>query len=588
VASQVQEAAKKLEIAALGRPAQREDWIRDIGLRLGLIQADPSRSELIKLLAERFKFRSAYAKPALDTILIPLENRSDGFLLEVKKAREMLDRSSVVDFSANGFASEVFYSHLETEADEILAQIAEVQDEWADFQDFLESKNEIVIDIPKTLRNLCHEVGSDRISLARELKIAYLGLFNSQQECPPVVHLSYAWVCLQLGEPKDEILSLLASASRCLAPSVSSHLCCRLLSELYQRDGHHLRAAEWAKRAIEQRNCAEGNIEMALLASEMHEVSTAKPYMEEALIRRSASLLGLLADDRCIGLGTDFLDVLVRVQMRLRREGRQFILNWEAASKEIIEMQRTFEGDLLISHELLESHKTVPDRLADADLLSAGYLIQYCQESKDELRLAAQTSLEKDFERKREALTAARLGIDSVGTARENRLAQARLENDVRIKQTHQLIANLAVRSKLAEKQSVMWFGSGCGLFGFYMIAKVVMGMVGNSVDLPPAIGGVLIGIAALPIILSIGLQIHHGLTRAAAEIAIREKVSSANKAMSKGELEADEIHREQIANARKTLIDAESALRKVEAALKSMKFDTFEPENVSPRLKVA
>ncbi len=589
MASQIQSSATKLELAALGRPANREDWIRDIHLRVGICFLNSTHNELVKVAADRLRFRAAYARPGLDELMSSLENRPEGFLSELQKIREILDRCSGIDFNDSSTVAEVYYSHLESEAELMLSQQKQIAKEWQDFQTYLDASTEVVANIPRAIRTMCRETGQARAALVLELRNLFASLFTTHQDVPPVVHLSYVWVSMQTNEPSEELLAQLTLGAQQVGSSLASQFCCRLLGEMYARDGQFARAAEWTKRSLEFNPTAEAQVEMALLAAEMHEPLLAKPYVEDALTRRPSSIVHFLADERCVNLGSVFLDIVVRVQARLRRDGRQYILNWASAAKDVLDLQKSLGGmELAISHELLEGHKSIDSRLADADILTAGALVRYCEECTSELRAGAKASLEQQFDRQREVLTAARLGIDAIGVARESRIQKARDENLAQLQGVQSVVSGVTAKAKRIEKQSILWFGSGCGLFGFYLITKLVLQFAGSSVEISSEMGFVLLGIAGVPVLLSIGLQVYHGLSRASMEISIREKVSEVNKKLRQAELEADDFHRDQMAIGRKNLADAEAQLKKIEAALRAMQTEPFHPEQVSARLRVA
>jgi hypothetical protein len=298
VAAQIQSSVTKLELAAFGRPANREDWTRDLQLRLGIAFLGSTRGDLIKLFSDRLRYRAAYARPSLDEIMASQDNRPEGFLSEIQKVREILDRGNGIDFNDSNPVAEVFYSQLEAEADLMAVQQKQIASEWQDFQAYLDSSSEVVANIPRAIRAMCREVGQDRAVLILELRNLFASLYTTHPEVPPVVHLSYVWISLQNNEPSDDLYVKLALGANSSGSSLAGHFCCRLLSDLCAREHHHARASEWAKRAIEYNSSAEANADMALLAAEMHEPLIAKPYLEEALTRRPESLIGILADER--------------------------------------------------------------------------------------------------------------------------------------------------------------------------------------------------------------------------------------------------------------------------------------------------
>ncbi len=588
MAGQSPTTGSKIELAALGRPVLREDFIRDLDLRLGLIFVAPSQNDLIKLFSQRLRIRSTSARTVLDQLMISLENRPEAFQTELKKLRDVVHRCSTIDFNESNPVAEAFYSYLEAEAEDFIKLQKLVAREWKEFQDYLETRSEVVANIPKALKALTSENGFARQSAGRELKHVFNLLFNTVQELPPVVPLTYVWVSSQIGESDSDFAQVLGKANLSVNASGASHLICRYLSEIYTKEGNLPRAIEWSKLAIEHQNTAEANVEAALLASELHEPSYAKPFIEEALMQRPGSVMSFLADERSVGLGVDFLDIVVRVQMRLRREGRQHAIDWAESAKEVLEKQRSLGLELPISHELLEGHKTVEARLADADIIVAGSLIRYCDTSQADLKKSVKSCLEKEFDHKRDELTAARLSIDAIGANREKRVQSAKAENDKRLSSANAQLNAINAKAKAVERQSLLLFSSGCGLFGLFVLAKLFLHNVDALNDLSSGLGLFCLLVSGVPILIAVGLQIHHGVTRAAMEAIVREKVLDANRKFSQIELEANDVHRDQLAVGRKNLAETEAQLKKIETALRTISWEAKASDNASARIKAA
>ncbi|HWD41078.1 MAG TPA: hypothetical protein VG944_19675 [Fimbriimonas sp.] len=563
---------QKLEILALGHPPQREDWLQDIRLRMGLMFIDAPKKDLSTLLGARLKKRAGFAMSHLERMSKSLEGRPEGFQAEAARLREAVERSATIESGSGSTLAEAFLDDMDVESQGILGERQALQKEWTEFREAIGAGPlDTIGKAQKTIEQAFLESGSDRGSLFREARAILTTAAEEHPAVHPVLWLYLGWTVFQITESPDEVAPLLKRVCEFSYPSVSAYFAYRLLAHFEEAEGAYARGYEWLKKAIEMHVTPEVHCEAALSMASLHEPSLAKAHVEGALTDRAGSIVALLADDRILNMGNDLLDVAIRVQSRLRREGRQATSAWAIAAKDVADAQRMCGNGMHVPYELLESHKTIETRLETADIVSAGYLTRFAYRNAKEVRDAGQKALKAEHARRCDALSLSRKAADTVSGLREQKVLLAQRSHSDMVSAANEALAAADAESAKAEQLAIRGFASGLVLFGLYVFSYMVLASRDIVIGLTSPIGVLMMVTTALPVAGGLLIHVAAGYKRSGVQTRVREAIKKAARGLDEAGKEADDFYRDQMSLHRKNLTVVEAELKKAEQALRTL-----------------
>lgn len=518
----------------------------------------------------------------MDRIMKGLENRTDAFLKEAHCIREALEASAMVESSATSTIIEAYLFDIEAEVREFTDERLRLIGELAAVRASIGvGSSDRLATAQRLLDQAVLERGSDRGLLLREVRNTLIEISNSESIVHPIIWLLLGWTTWQLTESPLEAAPILARVAQHAVPSMATALSYRLLSYFAEQDEQPAKALEWAKMALDVRVTADICLDAGLTAAGLHDPSTAKSSFESALVQRASALLPALCDDRALLYGSELLEVAVRVQMRMRREGRQAITAWAAAAREVAEAQRICAGGLHVPYELMEGHKQTLDRLASADLITGGYLTRSSRENAVEVIDHAKKSLQGEYVKRCDAVSLARRSIESASAFRESRIEAAMRQQEEVRRRAEAALSGSDIEAEKAEKGSIFGFASGCALFALYMISYLILADRGTVIGAGTPVGFTAISLSAIPIVVAVAIQVRHALRRIALEARCNEVIKRAATSYEEASQEADDVYREQMKHHRKALSTADAELRKVESAMRHLGLHRASPEGV-------
>jgi tetratricopeptide (TPR) repeat protein len=574
VAPSTPPADQTLELQVLGRPFQAEDWLKDIRLRTSLLFLPLPVRDVNRLLATRTAKRSAWAIPHGERIIKSLENRTEAFLIEVNRIREAVEASAYVESASGTAIAEAYLDDLEFETKEIIEDRLKLQAEWNLLRPSGPVRpNDRVTQVLRYLEQAMLERGADRGVLLREARNALIEIGNSQPVVHPILWLVQAWATWQLTDNYLEALPILQRVDQHPIPSVASALAYRLLAHFSQLHESPNKAFEYAQKSLFIRDTSDSLLDAALCASALHDPQNAKAYYEKALIKRPGVLITALSDDQCLITGTELLEVAVRVQLNLRRDGRRAVSDWVSAVRQVVEAQRTCPGGLHMPHELMEGHKFTLQRLEDCDLAVGGYLTRTSRENALEVMEAAQKSLQSEYVKRADAVSMARRSIDSAAIWRDERLREAASEQEAVNRRATAMLTNFDSHADRAEKGSLFGFGGGCVLFALYMVSFLILSDRGVPIGVTTPVGFVATAVSTTPILIAIGLQVANGFKRLALESRVQETFKNSKSKTENASADVEDDYREQVKQHRRALAAADGELKRVESAMRCLGF---------------
>ena len=561
-----------LELLLLGQQPQLEDWNKDIRLRMGLLFVDVPENDLTNMLLARLQRKAAWAKPNLDRIAKSLENRPNGFLKELNRVRDAIERGITLDSTNSSTLHDAFLDDVTFEAQTLRDERSKLVSEWFNLKASVDQRcHEMINATQRLLEQAMREAGGERGTVLREARTLIQEISNSTTKVPPVLSLYHAWCVWNIAENADEAIPFLARAAQGTLPSLSRFFSLRLLAYFSELEGFSGKAYEFSKQAADMRPSADASVEAALNGSALHDPALAKPYVESALMIRSGSIVSLLGDERALLMGLDLFDVAVRVQLRLRRSGRQIAADWESISQEVLEAQRISGSQLQVPFELLDGHKIYSHKLESADMITAGYLGRQARRNGAELRQISQKALQVEHFRRYEQVQQARKAIDSIALARDHKAALAKAAHDEATRRGREAMELTERQAEKIETGALFGFGGGCALLALYLLSYAVLAARGVAVGFSSTIGVAILILAALPIAAAILVQIAAGLKRASIQAKVKDGVKQASKRYDQMLLEADDFYRDQVTVNRRHLAAAETELKKTENAMRHL-----------------
>ena|GEM_PF-3684070 len=565
-----QRVTQPLENLVLGRAAQSADLMRDINTRIGAMYYTGPAGAIWKMVASQTATRSPLALRNIEKILKANRNKSDGFATEALRLRESIERSAAFESTSTSLFVEAYRDDIETQAQGLMndrkAMMAEWRSHWGevDARPANQGSNPMQIVEAAIL-----EEGAERGTILRQARNDFLEMVETNPGQPPVVWLTLGWCLWQITLSDEEPTRFLVKTSQTSAPSFAASLAMRLLADFAAEYGFPQRAFDWLKKAEAADSSAELHAELALASSIFHDSTVTKKHLESALTARPGVIHYILSDPRSVTIGGDLLDVVVRVQFRLKRDARQACSNWAEASKEVAEAIRLSTGNLSVSHDLMEGHKAMLERIDQADLVCAGYLLHFCERSTVELLDAGLNSIATEYEKRCDAVSLARKGIDSLGAARENRVEQAMKVHEGDAEKARGLLKGMESTAQKVESGLTYGLVSGAGLFALYIFAYLLLQNEGIQIGATSPLGAFIIFVSALPIAIAVVVQISYGLRKAKADSDASVMVKNSRTVYNQAVLKADEVYREQLHDRRKALAQAEAELKKADTSLK-------------------
>lgn len=561
-----------IEVQVFGRQPLAEDWLKDIRIRSSLVFMSLSAKDLSRLFTTRLIVRSGWAVPHAERIVKGLDSRTEAFRTEALRLREAVEGSATLETSAGTTLSEAYQDEIDCEVRDFMLERQRLQDEWNALKGPFDPRAiDRVGNVQKLIDAAVLERGSERGMLLREARTILTEMSQSQTVVHPVVWLYLGWTMWQLSENWVEVAPILAKAAQHPAPTTAAFVAMRLMSDFAALDDMPIKAYEWSRRALEIHQTAEAFVDAGLCAAALHDPSLAKSHFENALVLRAGSLIAALADERVLNCGSELIEVAVRVQMRLRRDGRQTAAAWAAAAREVAEAQRLCGGGLHMPFELMEAHKGIIERLDGADLVIGGYVNRLCKENAIEVVDHARKGLQGEYAKRCDAVSMARRSIEHAGMSRDHRMQAALQQQEETNRQAKAALAQCDLDSEKTEKNSVFGFGSGCAMFALYMVSYVILADRGIVIGITTPIGIGATVVSAIPILSAVCLQIGCMFKRMALENRANEIVKQAANSYEEASRDADDNYRDQMKHCRKNLSCAESELRKVESAMRSL-----------------
>lgn len=567
-----QRAHQPLESLVLGRPAQPSDLLHDVQTRIGSLFYTGPANGVWKLVASQTATRAPQALRNIEKIIRANKNKSEGFGIEAMRLRESIERSAAYDSNSTSLLVEAYRDDIENQAQNLMNDRRALLGEWRAYVGDVETRQQdpgsLVI---KLIETAILEEGAERGTILRQARNELLEMIEQNPAQPPVVWLLVGWCLWQITLSDEEPTRFLIKVAQSSAPSFAASLALRLLAEFSQEYGYPQRSYEWLKKAEAADGSAELHAELALGSSIFHDSSITKKHLEAALTARPGVIHYILADPRSVTIGADILDVVVRVQFRLKRDARQACGNWSEASKEVAEALRLCGGNLAVSHDLAEGFKPMLERIDQADLVGAGYLLSHCEKNGADLVEAGLRTISGEYEKRCEGISIARKSIDSLGAARESRVEHALKLHEKDAETARQTVKAMEANAQKVESGLTYGLVSGAGLFTLYIFAYLLLQNEGISIGATSPLGGFIIFVSALPIAIAVVVQISFGLKKVKADAAASALVKSSRSVYNQAVLKADEIHREQLHEGRKVLAQAEGEVKKADSGMKSL-----------------
>ena len=565
-------ADQALEFQVFGRSLQTEDWLRDIRLRSSLLFLPLPVRDVNRLLITRMARRSSWAIPHGERIIKSLENRTEAFLTEISRIRESLEASAHIETAGGTTIGDAYMDDVDHECKDLIEERQKLQAEWGLLRPPGPARTgDRVAQAQRYFEQAMIERGSDRGILLREARNALIEVGNAQPIVHPILWLAQGWATWYLTENYLEVVPILQRVEQHPIPSVASSVAYRMLSYFAELDQSPSKAFEWAQKSLEIRQTADSCLDAGMCALALHDPGIAKAYLEQALVLRSGSLIAALGDERSLIGGSELLEVAVRVQLRLRRDGRRSVSAWATAAREVGEAQRICPGGLHMPHELMEGHKQVLERFEDCDLIVGGYLTRSSAESAVEVLDCAKKNLQGEYVKRCDAVSMARKSIEGAGAWRDSRVKAALTEQEEMNRRANALLVQSDDDAERAERGSLFGFAGGCALFAIYMVSFLILADRGVPIGITTPVGIMATIVSAVPIICAIGLQIAHAFKRVALENRVEETLKKTKIAHEQASADADDEYREQIKQHRRTLAGADAELKKVEAAMRAL-----------------
>ncbi len=525
-----------------------------------------------RLLAGRVARRSTRAVPHSDKIIKGLESRTEAFNTEISRLREALDGAAFIESASGTSLADAYLDDLDFETRELLDERQKLLAEWNLLRPAGPVRtNDRIAQAQRYIEQAMLERGADRGVLLREARTALNEVANSQAVVHPILWLAQGWATWQMNDHHGDAVPMLEKVDAHPVPSVACSIAYRLLAYFSLMDEMPVKALEYAQKAVQARETPESCIDLAMMASTMHDPQTAKAYYEKAFTLRPGSIIGALSDDRCLTTGTELLEVAVRVQLNLRREGRQAVTAWVASARQVSEAQKACPGGLHMPHDLMEGHKHTLQRLEDCDLIIGGYLTRFSRECSFEVGDYARKSLQAEFVKRCDAVSLARRSITNAAAWRENRLRSAKTEREEMEKRAKATLDQFDAETERSEKASLFGFGAGCALFGLYIVSFMILEGRGVEIGITTPVGLIATGISAVPILVAIGMQAAHALKRLSMEGQVQDALRATKAAGERTAADVDDEYRDQLKHHRKTLAIADAELKKVESAMRCL-----------------
>jgi low affinity Fe/Cu permease len=499
--------------------------------------------------------------------------------------REAIEGAGMLDLAPNSTLAEAYFDDIECEVRDVVQERQALQEELSALRGPYDPRGiDRIGNIQKLIDAAVLERGTERGMLLREARNELSELTLSQTVIHPSIWYTLGWVTWQLSENYVEVTPILAKAAHHPAPTTAGYLALRMLAYFAGLDQMPIRAYECARKALDMNQTPEAYVDAGLCAIDMHDPTSAKSHFESALVMRPGSLIGALSDDRILNCGSELIEVAIRVQTRLRRDGRQAAACWSAASREVADAQRICGGGVHVAYDLMESHKSIAERFDEADIIVGGYLNRLCRDSALDVVEEAKTSLQAEYAKRCDAVSMARRSIEHAGTNRENRVRMALQRQEEVVRRAKSALTKSEVESEKAEKNSVFGFGSGCAMFALYTVSYVVLADRGTVIGITTPVGVAATLVSAIPILSAIWIQVAYVMKRMALEAKVNEIIRRANLTFDDASHDADDIYREQMKHSRRALSSAETELRKVESAMRSLGLPKAEPpESATP-----
>ena len=256
------------------------------------------------------------------------------------------------------------------------------------------------------------------------------------------------------------------------------------------------------------------------------------------------------------------LDCGVRAQAAQRAQAGKEVARWATQSMRVDDLEGSLGIDIVASRETREGHRE-HETCGGLDLFSAWSVVRGAEEARSILRESVNRSVGVETSKRREAVRRAKNALQGLREAYEAAIEAARAKAEVPLENA----AELARTEAGAQRGCLFGFGAGCSVMAIYAAVGLVVGMGGVVGRVAPLV----VGIAALPVVAAVAVQLAASLKKAAAAAERNRRKAAAAAEMERLRSIAERTHGGPMAQAREALEAAEASLvtleRRISAA---------------------